>query len=167
MDYREDCINKTITTVNKDLYDVLTAKIKELDRQLSQYNKSLQKLLKTIPGIGPQTAVSFVSEIDDISRFPDSKKLTAFIGLDSRTYQSGTSVNGKGYISKRGSKILRTRLFNASTAAVLHDNLFRSYFQKKRSEGKPYRVAMCATMHKMIHVIYAVWSRGTPFVKEK
>lgn len=166
MDHREDCIKQSITSVNQDLHDILTIKLKELDKQLLQYNRELQKLLRSIPGIGPQTAVSFVSEIGNISRFPDSKKLTAFIGLDSRIHQSGTSINGKGYISKRGSKILRTRLFNASTVAVIHPpNIFHDYFEKKRSEGKPYRVAMCATMHKMVHVIYAVWFRGTPFVK--
>ncbi|MDP2691084.1 MAG: IS110 family transposase, partial [bacterium] len=43
-------------------------------------------------------------------------------------------------------------------------NLFHEFFQKKRSEGKPYRVALCAVMRKMVHVIYAVWTRGTPFV---
>jgi hypothetical protein len=46
---------------------------------------------------------------------------------------------------------------------VLHDNIFRDFFQKKRSEGKPYKVAMCATMNKMAHVIYAVWKSGEFF----
>lgn len=78
-------------------------------------------------------------------------------------YESGTSIHGKGYISKRGSKILRTRFYNAASVAVLHENIFREFFQKKRSEGKPYRVAICAVMHKMVHVVFAVWKRGTPF----
>ncbi|PJC39150.1 hypothetical protein CO044_01325 [Candidatus Peregrinibacteria bacterium CG_4_9_14_0_2_um_filter_38_9] len=86
----------------------------------------------------------------------DSKTLTAYIGLDSRVYESGTSIKGKGYISKRGSKILRTRFYNAASVAVLHENIFREFFLKKRSEGKPYRVALCAVMHKMVHVVYAV-----------
>lgn len=166
MDHREYCIKRSITTVNRDLCDVLVLKIKELDKRLSMYNVELQQLLRSIPGIGAQTAISFVSEITDIKRFPSSRKLTAFIGLDSRVHQSGTSVNGKGYISKRGNKLLRTRLFNAASVAVQRPNIFQSYFLKKRSEGKPYRVAMCATMHKMIHVIYAVWLRGTPFVND-
>lgn len=168
IDYKEDCIKMPITSVNKDLHDVLTVKIKELDRELRGHNKETQKLLMSIPGVGPQTSVSFISEIGDIFRFPDSKKLTAFIGLDSRVHQSGTSINGKGFISKRGNKILRTRLFNATTVATVHPtNIFSDFFEKKRSEGKPYRVALVATMHKMVHVIYAVWSRGTPFINEK
>lgn len=45
------------------------------------------------------------------------------VGLDSRVYESGTSIHGKGYISKRGSKILRTRFYNAADVAVLHENI--------------------------------------------
>ena len=165
VDHREDCINRPITSVNRDLHDVLTVKIRGLDKELSQYWKALQRLLRSVPGVGPLTAVSFVSEIGDIKRFPSPKELTAFIGLDPRTHKSGTSINGRGYITKRGNKILRTRLFNAASAAIQRPNLFRDFFLKKRTEGKPYRVALCAVMHKMIHVIYAVWARGTPFIK--
>ncbi len=167
IDHREDCIKTAITSVNRKLHNILTAEIGKLDKELSQHNKELQKLLRSIPGVGPQTAVSFLSEVGDIFRFPDSKKLTAFIGIEPRVQQSGTSINKKGHITKRGNDILRTRLYNASSVAVLHPNIFQDFFQKKRSEGKPYRVALVATMHKMVHVIYAVWSRGTPFVKER
>lgn len=31
------------------------------------------------------------------------------------------------------------------------------------AEGKPYRVALVATMRKMVHVIHAIWTRETPF----
>lgn len=165
---RQDYLKCPITKVNHELKTFLDEKIRELDHLLREYDRPMQKLLMSIPGIGPQTAVTLLSEIGDITRFPDSARLTAFIGLDPRVYQSGTSVNGKGYITKRGNKLLRTRLFNAASVAVVHPpSIFYDYFQKKRSEGKPYRVALVATMHKMVHVIYAVWTRGTPFVNEK
>lgn len=149
---REKYLNISITSVNLDLHDFLDGKI---------------KLLQTIPGVGPQTAVTCLSEIGDINRFPDAQKLTAWLGLDPRVHQSGTSINGKGYITKRGNKLLRTRLFNAASVAVIHPpNIFYEFFQKKLSEGKPYRVALCAVMHKMVHVIHAVWRNKTPFVNK-
>ncbi len=164
---REDYLSISITTLNQELYDFLDIRIKDLDCILRKYNSKTQKLLQTIPGVGPQTAVTCLSEIGDITRFSDAQKLTAWIGLDPRVHQSGTSINGKGYITKRGNKLLRTRLFNAASVAVIHPpNIFYEFFQRKRSEGKPYRVALCAVMRKMVHVIHAVWSRETPFVNK-
>ena len=162
--HREGYLNVKITALDKDLYDFLDERIKTLDAELRTYESSTQKLLQSIPGVGPQTAVTCLSEIGDIRRFPDGQKLTAWVGLDPRVHQSGTSINGKGYITKRGNKLLRTRLFNAASVAVLHENMFQKFFLQKRSEGKAYRVALCAVMRKMVHVIHAVWTRGTPFI---
>lgn len=162
---REDYLKTPITPMNQHLYEFLNQNIRILDSALRKHNPELQRLLQTIPGIGPQTAVTFLAEIGDISRFSDAQKLTAWIGIDPRVHQSGTSINGKGYITKRGNKLLRTRLFNAASVAVIHPpNIFNEFFQKKRSEGKPYRVALCAVMRKMVHVVYAVWSKEIPFV---
>lgn len=163
LSYREDCVGVSITRINLELHEMVGLKIKELDKQLKEEETELQQLLRSIPGVGLQTAVTLISEVGGIDRFPDSKKLTAFVGLDSRTHQSGTSILGKGFITKRGSKLLRTRLFNAASTAVQHENMFQDFFVKKRSEGKHYMVAMIATMHKMVHVIHAVWKRGTPY----
>lgn len=161
---REQYLDIEITAMDRELYDFLDDKIRTLDTRLRTYNSSTQKLLMSIPGVGPQTAVTCLSEVSDITRFQDAQKLTAWLGLDPRVHQSGTSINGKGYITKRGNKLLRTRLFNAASVAVLHENMFQKFFLQKRSEGKPYRVALCAVMRKMVHVIHAVWSRGTPFI---
>lgn len=128
-----------------------------------KYRPKIQKLLRSIPGIGPITAASLVSEISTIKRFKQAKQLAAYIGIDPRVHESGTSIKGKGYITKRGNKILRTRLYNASFVARQKPNLFQRFFNKKINEGKPYMVAMVATMRKMTHVIYSVWSNNKEF----
>lgn len=167
VDRREVYLRTSISSINEELHNFVDLKLKSLDRKLAKYAPDTQRLLRSIPGVGPQTAITFLSEVGDITRFPDAKALTAFIGLDPRVHQSGTSINGKGYITKRGNKLLRTRLFNAASVAVIHPpNIFYEFHQKKLVEGKPYRVALCAVMRKMVHVIYAVWSRGTPYVKD-
>jgi transposase len=163
VEYKHKHLGIFIEPIYQRIADEIEVEIEQFEAKLKTYRRTEQRLLESIPGIGPITAVSFISEINDINRFGSAKKLVAYIGLDSRVYQSGTSVNGKGYISKRGNKILRTRLFNAASVAVLHPNMFKTFFDKKRAEGKPYRVALVATMNKMTHVIYAIWKRGTPF----
>ena len=168
MAHKEDCIGESITPVNGDLVLALEAGMKALEKELAACCPELQKLLMSIPGVGRHTAATLVAEVGDISLFPDAGKLTAFTGLDPRVHESGTSIHGKGYISKRGSGLLRRRLYNAASAAVLHPpNDFYDFFQKKRTEGKPYRVALCAVMRKMLHAVHAVWTRGTPYVIKK
>ena len=169
IDYKSKAINQKIKNIYSDVYQILDKKQKEIEKELAGYDKPLQKLLQSVPGVGSVTAASFVSEVVDINRFKHPKHLTAYIGIDPMVHESGTSIKGKGYITKRGSKISRTILYNAATVAVqrdnmFRDNMFREFFQKKRSEGKLYRVALIATMKKMAHVIHAVWTRGTPFV---
>ena len=155
---------RTCLPVYVEIINVLEDKINLLKTELRHYRPKEQYLLESIPGIGPITAASFISEVEDINRFKRPEQLVAYAGIDPRVHQSGTSINGKGYISKRGNKILRTRLYNATSVAVLYDNMFKTFFLKKKGEGKPYRIALVATMRKMTHVIHAVWTRGTPFV---
>ena len=163
VEYKENNLGISISKSNKRLIKTVSEEIKRLEKELASFRKNDQKLLQSIPGVGPITSISFLSEVGDIARFPGSQKLIAYIGLDCRVHKSGTSINGKGYITKRGNKILRTRLYNACSVAVLHDNIFRDFFRKKRGEGKPYKVALVATMHKMADVVYSIWKNGKPF----
>jgi transposase len=145
--------------------EVLSAKIKHIERSMQGYETETQELLRSIPGIGITTAAALVAFIGDVNRFATPEKLVAYIGLDCRVYQSGTSVQGKGYISKRGNGYLRHMLFNAAFIARQHNPDLKRYHEQKLGEGKHYFSAMCAVERKLVHLIYAVWKRGTPFVQ--
>lgn len=153
----------SLPSVSKDILACIKGKMKETEANLRKYRRPEQALLQTIPGVGPLTSAACISEIQDIHRFAHTKQLIAFIGIDPKVHQSGSSIDKYRRISKRGSTILRTRLYNACSVAVLRPNQFQIYFQKKRSEGKPYRVALVAVMNKMARVIHAVWTRGEPY----
>jgi len=163
IDSKSLAAGQILPTVNNDICDCVEQKMKQLEKELRQYKKEEQKLLQTIPGIGPLTSAACISEIKDITRFKKSKQLIAFIGIDPRVHQSGSSIDKQRHITKRGNKILRTRLYNACSVAVLHNNQFKTYFQTKKDQGKPYRVALVATMNKMARVIHAVWTTNTPY----
>jgi transposase len=87
----------------------------------------------------------------------------AYVGLDCRVHQSGTSIHGKGFITKRGNTYLRTILFNAAFISRQYVPELQSFFEKKLSEGKHYFSASVAVERKLVHLIYAVWKRGTPY----
>jgi len=142
---------------------LLSYEIRESERKMKDYVPETQKLLQSIPGVGPASAAALVANVGDIKRFESPEKLVAYIGLDCRVYESGISIKGKGYITKRGNRYLRYILFNASFVAVRVNPILKKYFQKKIGEGKHYFSAMTAVERKLIHIIYAVWSRNTPF----
>jgi transposase len=137
--------------------------IRAIEKEFANYEPLTQQLLRSIPGIGVLSAAALVAYVVDIKRFSSPEKLVAYIGLDSRVHESGTSVHGKGYISKRGNSYLRHMLFNAAFIARQHNPDLKAYFEKKTGEGKHYFSAMCAVERKLVHLIWAVWTRGTPF----
>jgi transposase len=142
---------------------LLSYEIREIEKKMADYAIDTQKLLRSIPGVGKVTAASLVAYVGDINRFSSPEKLVAYIGLDCRVHESGTSIHGKGYITKRGSRYLRYILFNAAFIAKRRNPILKKYLEKKMSEGKHYFSALCAVERKLVHLIYAVWKRGTPF----
>jgi len=136
--------------------EALSKEIKHIERSMRGYETETQKLLRSIPGLGSTTAAALVAFIGDINRFATPEKLVAYIGLDCRVYQSGTSVQGKGYISKHGNGYLRQMLFNAAFVARQHNPDLKSYHEQKLREGKHYFSALCAVERKLVHLIYAV-----------
>lgn len=160
---KEEAAGMTFYDGMSNVRKALDQAIKELERHMEAYEPETQTLLRSIPGIGVTSAATLVAFIGNIHRFERPEKLVAYIGLDSRVFQSGTSIKGKGFISKRGNTCLRHVLFNAAFIARQYNPALKAYFQKKTGEGKHYFSAMCAVERKLIHIIFAVWTRGTPF----
>ena len=67
----------------------------------------------TVPGIGPITALTFHSAIDDPARFRRSRSVGAYFGLTPRRHASG-EIDWTGRISKCGDAMVRTYLFEAA-----------------------------------------------------
>jgi transposase len=55
-----------------------------LAKEIEEY-----KIIQTIPGIGEKIAATIISEIGEIDRFNDPKKLVAFAGVDPSVFESG------------------------------------------------------------------------------
>jgi len=139
--------------------------IKEIDARLQCYVAETQKLLRSITGIGVTTGALLVAFIGDINRFASPEQLVAYVGIDPRVKQSGTSIHGKGRITKRGNALLRHTLYQAAFIAQRYDPELNAYYQKKRAEGMHHTAVICAIERKLIHRVFAVWKRGTPYVK--
>lgn len=78
----------------------------------------LCRRLMQIPGVGPVAALSFVTAIDDPSRFKGSRDVAAYVGLTSRRWQSGKSIDVQGRISRAGDPDVRRALYEAASALL-------------------------------------------------
>jgi transposase len=115
------------------------------------------------------TAATILGEIGDINRFPTTKQLVAFAGLDPSVFQSGKFKSSKNKISKRGSSYLRKALYQAAVAGIskrssgILNPILYDYYSKKLSEGKPFKVAIVATSSKLLRMIYGIWTSQQSF----
>lgn len=109
-------------------------------------------------GVGPTLGPQLMAEIGDVRRFHSKKALVAFAGIDAPPYQSGEMNVRSRSISKRGSSSLRRTLFLVMGVLLQNkplDNPVYLFMDKKRIEGKPYKVYMMASANKFLRVYYA------------
>ena len=76
-------------------------------------NDSVCRRLMTVPGVGPLTAITFKTCIDDPRRFGKSRQVGVHLGLTPRKYASG-DVDFNGHITRSGDSLARDHLFEAA-----------------------------------------------------
>ncbi len=114
-----------------------------------------EKLIQSIPGFATKLSAVIVSEVGDFNRFPSATQFKAYVGIDPKITQSGQSFH-MGKITKRGNPYLRTAFYLAAQVSRQHDPELKQFYEKKRAEGKAFRVAICAVARKLCERVYAV-----------
>lgn len=117
----------------------------------------------TIPGIGSTNGGMILGEIGDIHRFSTPNKLLAFAGLDPSVHQSGNFQAQRTRISKRGSRVLRFTLMNAAHNVVKNNLTFKTYYDKKRTEGRSHYNALGHCAGKLVRVIWKMLTDNVEF----
>lgn len=97
-----------IVSAYYDSFLALTKSIRELDQQLAQHEKNEPRArrLKTMPKVGRIASLTFLAAVDDVHRFPTSRKLVGYSGLAPTVRQSGERTE-YGAISREGRRELR------------------------------------------------------------
>ena len=155
----------------KEHLSKLESEIDALAKEIEEYS-----IIKSIPGIGEKIAATIISEIGEIDRFNNPKKLVAFAGVDPSVFESGKFSATKNRITKRGSSRLRHALFMAVRCAIRdcrktktddtiipRNKKIREFYDKKREEGKPFKVAIIACVNKLLHWIFALLKNRTTY----
>lgn len=129
---------------------------------------NVEKLL-AIKGVGILTAVSFMAEVGDISRFKSPKQIQKLAGYAICENSSGKH-KGRTSISKRGRKRLRHALFQVVMPLIRSNSEFRDlhhYYttrQKNALKGKQSVVALAC---KLIRVFWVILTKGVDYSSEK
>ena len=126
----------------------------------------LCRRLMAIPGVGPVTALSFSSAIDDPHRFRRSRNVAAYFGLTSKRWQSGTSIDVHGRISKAGDPDVRRALYEAASAMLTRfkgRDVIKTW-GLKLAKTKCHAKARVAVARKLAIVMHAMWRDGTFYV---
>lgn len=138
--------------------------INEVSNQLRKYCREHYKkeynLLRSIPGIGPLTAVCFLAEVGSIKRFKNFKQLTSLVGMMPTTYQSSDTHRTQG-LTPRCLSILRSYLVEAAWQAVRIDPVMQEYYRKHL--GKKPNDIIVKVARKLLSRIYGVLRTETAY----
>jgi transposase len=119
-------------------------------------------LLTSIAGIGLDTAVTLMLEIEDIKRFESAKKLAAYFGVHPTYKQSGDGVWKVG-MSKKGRGEVRAALYMAALAGIRWNPVLKKLYARFRANGMKHYQAIGVVMHKILRIVFGVLSSQTPF----
>ena len=130
----------------------MVAQDEELSRQCAR--------VRTIPQIGKVVAMVLVAELGAVGGFDKTKKAVAWAGLDAVAHESGTSVNSRRVLSKKGNPRVRKALYQAALGTLREKSPWYGYAMNKNQSGKPLIVAM---MDKLLRVAVGVLKHDRDF----
>jgi transposase len=141
--------------------DELLQMLDDLERSIEQLNRAVEEAgngredvrrLMTHPGVGRMVALAFALTGGPIHRFPNSKHLVRYLGLNPTEHSSGGRQRF-GRISKQGNRLMRSLLVEAAqTATRVEPHLRRHYQRLKFRSATP--VAKVAIARKLAVRLY-------------
>ena len=146
--------------------EVMTKEVERLTKRVLDEVKvePTCRLLMTVPGVGPLTALAFRATIDRPSRFPKSRDVGAHLGLTPRRYQSG-ETDVQGHISRCGDELARTALYEAAHSLLIRSTRWSALrawgmaIAKRRGMAR----ARVAVARKLAVILHRMWADGSAF----
>lgn len=151
----------------------IQAHIEWLGQELAEQDRGLHDLLRTsplwreqedllrsVPGIGPQTACILIAELPELGTL-DRKTIAALVGVAPFNCESGT-LRGRRKVWG-GRAIVRSALYMATLVATRHNPVIRACYERLCAAGKPKKVALVACMRKLLLILNAILHQRTPW----
>lgn len=142
----------------------LTARIRGVDDalqtavQASPLWQVKEQLLRSVPGIGPTTARTLLSDLPELGQL-SRREIAALVGVAPLNRDSGTSRGPR--ITWGGRATVRTALYMATVSAVRCNPVLRTFYQRLCAAGKHSKVARIATVRKLLTILNAMVKHQT------
>ncbi len=151
----------------------IEAHIAWLEQQLSDLDKGLRQtlrrspvsrekddLLRTVPGVGPQLSLTLLAYLPELGTL-DRKQIAALVGVAPYNRDSGT-LRGKRAVWGGRSRV-RAVLYMGALVASRHNPAIRDFYQRLLAAGKPKKVALVASMRKLLVILNGMLKHGSPW----
>jgi len=151
----------------------INAVLKLLRRQLQQIEDDLDQtirhsavwqekadLLRNVPGIGAQTSRTLVVQLPELGQC-SRQQIAALVGVAPMNRDSGTF---RGRRTIRGGRAeVRACLYMATLAATRCNAKIRTHYQHLLAAGKPKKLALTASMRKLLTILNAILRDRKPW----
>lgn len=151
------------------ILQTLESEIERLEQRIRRFFDDHPDLLekrewlKSIKGIGEQTATHILAEMYDLDQYENAKAAAADAGITTSHYRSGTSVRRRPKMSRMGKAAIRGALYFPALTAIRHNPVVKALAQRLESKGKLKQVILVAAMRKLLHLAYGVLKHKQPF----
>jgi transposase len=162
---------KVLSKIYQPIMKSIDGQLKKIAKRINEIleeNQDMKKnveLIKTIPGVGEQTAVNMLVSTQNFTLFKSAKHLACYAVVVPFLNESGTIVK-RARVSKMANQKLKMLLHLAAMAAIRTKSDLKAYYIRKVAEGKNKMSVLNAVRNKLVHRIWAVLQRQTPFVME-
>jgi transposase len=112
-----------------------------------------EDLLRSVPGIGPITARTLLAELPELGTL-DRRAIAALVGVAPMNCDSGHHRGHRHIWGGRAS--VRATLYMAAVSAARHNARLAPFYRRLRQAGKPAKVALVATMRKLLTIVNAM-----------
>jgi transposase len=121
-----------------------------------------EELLRSVPGIGPTTARTLIGELPELGDL-DRRAIAALAGVAPMTCDSG-EFRGQRHI-QGGRGAVRATIYMAALTATRYNPVLRAFYEQLRHRGKPAKVALVATMRKLLTIVNAMLKHQTHWLQ--
>ncbi|KAB2804285.1 IS110 family RNA-guided transposase [Phaeocystidibacter luteus] len=149
-----------ISSLNRQL-----KKVEEVIRTLVKQDEDIRqnmKLLQSIPGVGEQVSLHLILRTNNFKSISSPKQLACYAGVAPFKNESGVKIK-RARVSHMADKQLKKILHLAAMAAIRSKGELNEYYQRKTEEGKNKMSTINAVRNKIIHRVYAVVERQSPY----